>query len=89
MGIKIIKIKYRGDISSDSVLKGVSTGFIPSQVKIIMLLNSSQKINFFSGVYWTPCQEFRLMAGKVYKIRMAITKAITPPNLLGTLRKMA
>ncbi len=43
---------------------------------------------FFSGEYWVPCQEFLLIKGKVYRIKIANIKAITPPNLFGTLRRM-
>lgn len=70
-------------------MKGSSTGRPPIQVKQIKdLINNQYKI--FS-VILNPV-DFLLglkIRGKVYKIKIPENAAITPPNLLGTERRIA
>lgn len=62
--------------------------FLPPQVSIIKEDAVSQKNNFFLG------ENFELVFnvffnGKIKRITILATRAITPPNLLGIERKIA
>ena len=66
---------------------GDSTGFIPSQVKKMKTIRNGQKLRWMGLVLFNWLSGLIKISG--ISIRIDITKAITPPNLLGTERKIA
>lgn len=68
---------------------GGATGQAPSQVSKKKIETQYQKRNWTSGKYWNPRTGERSNRGTKKRITILITKAITPPSLLGTARRMA
>lgn len=71
-----------------SIIKGSSTGFIPSHVKtkkIIMIGQNRIKEAFCVLLFWIFC-DFRARGRRT---KIDITSAITPPSLFGIDRKIA
>jgi hypothetical protein len=71
-----------------NIIKGDSTGFIPSQVKIKKTITRGQNIMFSRRYLLLFCKIFDFITrGNI--IRIDIISAITPPSLLGIDRKIA
>jgi len=68
--------------------KGWETAFIPNQVRRIKIIIKFQNKISLMGLNEKDCQEDFERIGKVYRIAIAKTSPITPPNLLGTLRRI-
>ena len=66
---------------------GSSTGFIPSHVKNRKETTKLQNLKYFrsSLLYWV----FVGFTKRIKRIRIDLSKATTPPNLLGMERKIA
>lgn len=68
-------------------MKGVSTGHAPNHANIINDIINSQKISLLILKFLFDL--FLRLNGRQYRIIIENNKAITPPSLLGTLRKIA
>ena len=70
------------------IINGGLMGWAPAHVKRIKILMNIQYINWFIG---KKDREGMVIfcRGKVYKIKIDINRAITPPSLLGMDRRMA
>ena len=70
-------------------MKGGSTGLIPIQVSSAVVVKNNQNIIFLIGLnIGLFCFEVNVI-GKVYKTKIDMRSAITPPNLFGMARKIA
>ena len=86
---RIIKnMKYVNDSICLICMKGVSINWAPAQVRRIKLLINNQNNSWVKG---ENVKEGRLIFknGNKYKIIIDISRASTPPSLLGIDRKIA
>jgi hypothetical protein len=71
------------------VTKGASTGQAPIQVRIKKNEENAQNESFLRG-YSAVDRNLNLQVkGRIQRIRMEVTRATTPPSLLGIDRRMA
>jgi len=70
-------------------IKGVSTGHAPIHVKRTTRFSNVHRRILLMGKNWMPLILLFLIMGIKIKIAIDITRAITPPNLLGIDRRMA
>lgn len=70
-------------------IKGSSTGFDPIHVRRMKLAINSQYSILPIGLKVNPLTLLVWMAGKIARMIMLSTNAITPPNLLGIALSMA
>jgi len=86
----LINIKYKKDIFSAIPIKGYSAGIAPNQVRTINVETNLQNMKRAPvECLIPPNKAFRFLSGKTNRIRTAKAKAMTPPNLSGTARKIA
>lgn len=71
------------------IIKGISTGRAPIHVKIIMMATKIQNEIFINGFKAEDAVDGWLVRGRVIKIKIEATRAMTPPNLFGIERKIA
>lgn len=70
-------------------MKGGSTGFAPIQVRIVITIKIVHKINLLIGRNILEDEDGEDKNGIMYRIAIENIKAITPPSLLGTERRIA
>jgi hypothetical protein len=83
-----INTKYAILVNCPIPSKGYSTGFAPIQVKIKNIATVDQKFNFLLILNFEERDIF-FLNGKIKITKIDMSKATTPPSLLGIERKIA
>lgn len=89
-GIRIrIVVKYIMDIICPIIMKGWFTGWLPIQVRVSRIVTRSHSRNWLNGRNIILCCLDLWSTGIIARMRMDMRSANTPPNLLGTDRRIA
>jgi len=90
MGKTMKKVKYIVLAICAARMNGASAGQLPSQVRRRNVPVRDQNISCFTGHQVHPIWSFLLSSiGRVASTRIAANRAITPPSLFGTDRRIA
>lgn len=85
----VTTVKYTVVQHIETTTKGGSAGIIPSHVSSRKLATKTQKRTRRMGEKTTPPEKRGDRKEKMKRIRIDITNAATPPNLLGMERRIA
>lgn len=89
-GIRIrIVVKYIMDIICPIIMKGWFTGWLPIQVRVSRIVTRSHSRNWLNGRNIILCCLDLWSTGIIARMRIDMRSASTPPNLLGTDRRIA